>query len=70
MAYSNRLYLKKHIGKLGVFYNEPNDLTIKIGKLEAVTENGNCEDEDQTYYDNFTPKTKEQILELLERKLR
>jgi len=69
MAYSNRLYLKEHIGCFGLFYNDQKDKTIKIGKLISVTENGNCEDQDMIYYDNFRPKTKEEIFKLLDRKI-
>jgi hypothetical protein len=68
MAYSNRLELKNHIGKIGIFYNDIQDYTVKIGKLISVTENGNCEDGDESYYDNFIPLTVEEIIDIVNSK--
>lgn len=58
MAYSNRLGLKEHVGKLGVFISDIDDVEkVYYGKLIAVTKNGNCESDEGSYYDYFVPKT-------------
>ena len=54
------------IGKVGFFFNDENEKTHKIGRLVSVTKNGNVEDEDQTYYDNFTPMSLAGIYEVID----
>jgi hypothetical protein len=54
------------IGKVGFFFNDENEKTHKIGRLVSVTKNGNVEDEDQTYYDNFTPMKRADLLECID----
>lgn len=58
--------LRKHIGKVGLFYNDDCEKTHRIGRLVSVTKNGNCEDEDGCYYDEFTPMSRAQMLELID----
>lgn len=58
--------LKTSIGKVGFFFNDENEKTHKIGKLKNVTVNGNCEDEDGVYYDNFTPMKRADMLECID----
>lgn len=66
MSYLNREELRKHIGKVGLFYNSDEEKTHRIGRLVAVTKNGNCEDEDEVYYDEFTPMKRADMLELID----
>ena len=54
------------IGKVGFFFNDENEKTHKIGRLVSVTKNGIVEDEDQTYYDNFTPMSLAGIYEVID----
>ena len=54
------------IGKVGFFFNDDNEKTHKIGRLKAVTTNGNCKDEDDCFYDNFTPMTLAGIYEVID----
>ena len=58
--------LKTGIGKVGFFFNDENEKTHKIGRLISVTPNGNCEDEDGCYYDNFTPMNRADLLECID----
>ena len=69
MAYGNRTELKKLEGKIGTFYNEESEKVLIFGKLKHVTGYGNCETEDGTLYDNFTPLTRAQALEMLDLEL-
>ena len=63
----NDIEIKKaSIGKVGFFFNDENEKTYKIGRLVSVTKNGNVEDEDQTYYDNFTPMNRAELLECID----
>ena len=57
---------KTSIGKVGFFFNSDEEKTHRIGRLKAVTPNGNCEDEDGCYYDNFTPMKRAALLECIE----
>ena len=66
MGYLNRDELRGYIGKVGLFYNSDDDKTHTIGRLVAVTKNGNCEDEDEGYYDEFTPMKRSDMLELID----
>jgi hypothetical protein len=66
MSYKNKEELRNHIGKVGLFYNNDDEKTHKIGRLVSVTKNGNVEDEDQTYFDEFTPMSRTQMLELID----
>jgi hypothetical protein len=58
--------LKTSIGKVGFFFNDENEKTHRIGRLKTVTPNGNCEDEDGCYYDNFTPMKRADLLEFID----
>ena len=57
---------KTSIGKVGFFFNSDEEKTHRISRLKAVTPNGNCEDEDGCYYDNFTPMKRADLLECIE----
>lgn len=65
MSYTNRKELIKHIGKLGVFFNDENEKVLKIGTLIEVTTNGSVLDCENVYYDEFLPKTRDQVLEII-----
>jgi hypothetical protein len=64
-----RLELKKQIGKVGVFYNNVEEKSIKIGRLKSVKENGYCEDEDGDCYKNFTVMNRSKLLEFIDLEL-
>ena len=55
------------MGKVGFFFNDENAKTHIVGKLRSVTANGNVEDEDGVYYDNFTPMKRAELLECINR---
>lgn len=55
MSYNNREELRKHILRVGIFFNEEDDKSTVIGKLVSVTKNGNCECEGGVYFDEFIP---------------
>jgi hypothetical protein len=57
---------KTSIGKVGFFFNSDEEKTHRIGRLKSVTQNGNCEDEDGCYYDNFTPMKRADLLECID----
>jgi hypothetical protein len=54
------------IGKVGFFFNSDEDKTHIVGRLKSVTPNGNCEDEDGVYHDNFTPMKRADLLECID----
>lgn len=57
MAYTDRVELKEHVGKMGVFVSDSDTFdSVYYGKLIAVTKNGNCEGDNNVYYDYFVPK--------------
>jgi hypothetical protein len=58
--------LRTNVGEVGLFFNDGDEKTHKIGRLKSVTPNGNCEDEDGCYYDNFNPMGKSDLLELID----
>lgn len=63
----NNIEVKKtSIGKVGLFFNSDEEKTHKIGRLKAVTKNGNCQDEDGWYYYNFTPMKRVDLLEYID----
>jgi len=66
MSYLNKDELRTYIGKVGVFYNADDDKCVTIGTLKSVTKNGNCENDDGTYFDEFRPKTRSEMLELID----
>lgn len=66
MSYLNREELRGSIGKIGIFYNADDDKCVTIGCLISVTKNGNCENDDGVYFDEFIPKTMSEMLELVE----
>jgi hypothetical protein len=57
---------KSSIGKVGFFFNSDEEKTHRIGRLKAVTPNGNFEDEDGCYYDEFTPMKRADLLECID----
>jgi hypothetical protein len=65
MSYKNKDELRLLKGKVGIFYNYGNEKALVIGKLNSVTANGKCENEDDVYFDEFEPKSKEQLLKLV-----
>ena len=63
----NSIEIKKSsICKVGFFFNDENEKTHRVGRLKSVTQNGNCEDEDGCYYDEFTPMKRADLLECID----
>ena len=65
MPYSNRKELKELVGRTGVFYNYGGEKYLIIGVLQSVSENGNCEMLDGGYFDEFEPKTRGELIEII-----
>jgi hypothetical protein len=58
--------LKSNIGDVGLFFNDEDEKTYKIGRLKSLSGNSNCEDEDGCYYDNFTPMRRSELISAIE----
>lgn len=55
-----------NIGKVGLFFNDENEKTYRVGRLSLVTHSGICRDEDGCYYYNFTPMKRADLLECID----
>ncbi len=63
MSYANSEQLRKFIGETGLFFNDGNDLSdLRFGVLKEVSKNGNCLDGNDVYFDEFVPKTIENVI--------
>ena len=56
----------ENIGEVGFFFNDENEKTHRVGRLKSVTHNGRYEDEDDCYYDNFTPMKRDVLLKCID----